>query len=257
MHLLHTMQPSVRKFPLDEQRQTSLTSCEIDPLLQFESEDRSVGRPAPGAPSVHSSSSSSVFRSESARTRQKIESRPAARSKASRSAWRLRAGAMFGSVLVVGALVLIDFPWRITVNPLASPLPAAPTVPTRTAIELGTDTAAVVPVTPVHEKKPVAPVSAKPRSPLSDAPAAPQPVAERQTAPVRFYGALMIDSIPVGARAFINGEPVGITPLVLTELPVGSRAIRLEADDHSAWSSTVRIVADQQTRVSATLTPAR
>jgi PEGA domain len=56
---------------------------------------------------------------------------------------------------------------------------------------------------------------------------------------------------------FINSEPVGITPLVLKEIPVGSRAIRLEADDHSSWSSTVRVVAGQQAHVSATLSPSR
>ncbi len=244
---------------MDEQRHTSLTSCEIDPLLQFDSEDRSVGRPAHDALSVRSSSSAlAVFPSERVRTRQTIESRPVARSRATRSVWRVRAGAVFGSVLVVGTLALIDFPWRITFNPLVPSLPAAPTMPTRA--ELGTDRTPFVPVTPVREKKPVAPVSAKPRSPVSDAPVTPPPpIADRQTqtARVRFYGSLMIDSLPVGARAFINGEPVGITPLVLTEVPVGSRAIRLEADDHSAWSSTVRVVADQQTRVSATLTPAR
>jgi hypothetical protein len=68
---------------------------------------------------------------------------------------------------------------------------------------------------------------------------------------------LVIDSVPSNARAFINGEAVGVTPLVLAEVPVGSRAIRLEADEHVSWFSTVRIVAGQETRVTATLAPSR
>jgi hypothetical protein len=257
VHLLHTMQPPVRQFPLDEERHESLTSPPLDPLLQFDSEDRSVARPAHGGVSERSSSSSlSAFRSESVRPPQKVTIRPAPRSKAASSVWRVGVRATFGSVLVVVILVLMNFPSPITLNPLLPPLPASPAAPTRASVALGTDTTPFVPVTPVHEEKPVAPVSAKPRSPVSDASVTP-PIAGRQIARVRFYGSLVIDSVPVSARAFINGELVGVTPLVLTEVPVGSRAIRLEADDHSAWSSTVRVVAGQQTRVSATLTPSR
>ena len=35
----------------------------------------------------------------------------------------------------------------------------------------------------------------------------------------------------------------GSTPLVLDDLPVGSRAIRLEADRYEGWSASTRIVA--------------
>jgi hypothetical protein len=67
------------------------------------------------------------------------------------------------------------------------------------------------------------------------------------------YGSLAIDSSPVVARAYVNGSLVGITPVVLPQVPVGSRVIRLEANDHVPWISTVRIVADQQTRVAVTM----
>jgi hypothetical protein len=52
---------------------------------------------------------------------------------------------------------------------------------------------------------------------------------------------------------FLNGALVGSTPLVLNNLPVGSRAIRIEADGYEGWSAATRIVANQQTRLSATL----
>jgi hypothetical protein len=73
------------------------------------------------------------------------------------------------------------------------------------------------------------------------------------TAGPQFFGSLVIVSTPERAHAFVNGVPVGITPLVLTDLPVGSRTIRVEADGYTAWSSTMQVVADQTTSVTATL----
>jgi hypothetical protein len=71
----------------------------------------------------------------------------------------------------------------------------------------------------------------------------------------QFLGSVAIDSVPAGARVFVNSQPVGVTPLVLTELSVGSRAIRVETESHAPWSGVVRVVADQQTSVNATLAP--
>ena len=68
-----------------------------------------------------------------------------------------------------------------------------------------------------------------------------------------FYGVLVVDSDPAGARVFVNGKAVGSTPLVVQDMPVGSRVVRIEADGYQPWSSAVRIVADEQTRVAATL----
>jgi PEGA domain len=74
------------------------------------------------------------------------------------------------------------------------------------------------------------------------------------TASGAFYGALAVDSEPSGARVFVNGAPAGSTPLILEGVPVGSRVVRVEADAYAPWSSAVRVVANEQTRISATLT---
>jgi len=73
--------------------------------------------------------------------------------------------------------------------------------------------------------------------------------------PRRFAGSLAVDSTPARARVFINGEPAGVTPVILASLPVGSRAVRVEADAHGPWWSVVQIVADQKTNLSVTLSP--
>jgi len=76
-------------------------------------------------------------------------------------------------------------------------------------------------------------------------------------APARYKGSLAFQSAPQGARVFVNGAFVGSTPLTLQNLPVGSRAVRMEADGYQRWSASTRVVANQQTRVSATLGLAR
>ena len=96
---------------------------------------------------------------------------------------------------------------------------------------------------------PVAP-EAKKAAPIAAA-------SDRQPESTGFYGSLVIDSMPINARAFVNDEPVGITPLVLTDVPVGSRAIRLEAENHASWSSSVRVIADRRIHVNVTLAPTR
>jgi PEGA domain len=68
-------------------------------------------------------------------------------------------------------------------------------------------------------------------------------------------GSLQIDSTPRGARVFVDRQSVGVTPLVLPGLVVGSHVVRLEADGHKPWSSAIRITADRQTDLRTTLAP--
>jgi hypothetical protein len=251
----------MRHFPSEKKESTSPTTLDqLDPLLQFESEDRSVRRLEQTAVSVRRSAVPlPAFRAEAvARPQRKIEARPVARSKARRSLWPVVTGAMCGSVLAAVILVQMNaLSLMSSQNPVVPPPPAATPVQTAAPVETSTDVTPFVPVTFVEEKKPFAPLSVELRSPAVGSPAPPLSTARRPGAGTRFYGSLAIDSVPVSARAFINGEPIGVTPLVLTEVPVGSRAIRLEADDHTPWYSTARVVAGQQTRVIATLSPAR
>jgi PEGA domain-containing protein len=68
-----------------------------------------------------------------------------------------------------------------------------------------------------------------------------------------YRGALALTSSPEGAQVVLNGKVVGQTPVVLNDLPVGSRAIIVRRDGYSAWSASVRVVANQRTTVRATL----
>jgi len=52
---------------------------------------------------------------------------------------------------------------------------------------------------------------------------------------------------------FLDGKLVGTTPMTLESVGAGEHAIRLERDGYRRWSSSVRIVASEKNRVTASL----
>jgi len=69
----------------------------------------------------------------------------------------------------------------------------------------------------------------------------------------RFTGSLMVVSRPPGARVFMDGKPVGATPLALPTVTAGTHAIRLEYEGYRRWTGAIRVVASEQNRVTASL----
>jgi hypothetical protein len=73
-------------------------------------------------------------------------------------------------------------------------------------------------------------------------------------APARgFSGTLLVDSRPSGAKVYLDGQLSGTTPLSLNDVRAGEHAIRLEREGYRRWSSSVRVVATEQNRVTASL----
>jgi hypothetical protein len=240
-----TMQPpSVRQFPSRQKEHASTqTSGTLDARLIFDPEVRSVG-----------SSEAKLDRPRVAPVRRSLPVAPFA-SRA--SLWTLALGVACGSALAVLVLAQMNASSSPSQNTsLLQPPTATAVQTTAPVVELSDPLGLLTPAAAATVTQPAESASVKPRVPAVD-----MPIAEAEASPraaaTRFYGTLVIDSGPVSARAFVNGEPVGLTPLVLKEVPVGSRVIRLEADDHAPWSSTVRVVADRPTRVKVTLPPSR
>ena len=69
----------------------------------------------------------------------------------------------------------------------------------------------------------------------------------------RFVGGLAIDSRPPGAKVYIDGKLVGNTPLALGDVRAGEHVVRIEQEGYRRWSSSVRVVAAEQNRVTASL----
>ena len=68
-----------------------------------------------------------------------------------------------------------------------------------------------------------------------------------------FRGSLSVISRPSGASVYLDGRLIGTTPLVVGDVGAGSHAVRLEMPGYRRWSSAVLVVADERTRVTASL----
>jgi hypothetical protein len=69
----------------------------------------------------------------------------------------------------------------------------------------------------------------------------------------RYHGSLVIRSEPPGAVVAVDGRVVGATPILLETVPIGSRVVRIESEGYEPWSFAARVVANQETRIVATL----
>jgi hypothetical protein len=69
----------------------------------------------------------------------------------------------------------------------------------------------------------------------------------------RFAGTVVIESRPTGAKVFLDGKLIGTTPLAMPSVSAGEHAVRLEYDGYRRWTSSVRVVAGEQNRVTASL----
>ena len=85
---------------------------------------------------------------------------------------------------------------------------------------------------------------------------APAPPASRQQDSVitsNYSGSIYVDSRPRGAKVSIDGKAVGVTPLRVADVRIGSHVVRLELPDHRIWSSTATVAAGQESRVTGSL----
>jgi hypothetical protein len=106
------------------------------------------------------------------------------------------------------------------------------------------------------ELKPVAASRPARQAPSAGARATtrPAPEPEPQSSSSTIYtGSIYVDSRPRGASVTIDGKPVGVTPLRVSDVRVGTHVVRLELPDHRLWSSTTRVTAGQEQRVTGSL----
>jgi len=69
----------------------------------------------------------------------------------------------------------------------------------------------------------------------------------------RFRGTLNIDSRPTGASVYVDGKAAGTTPVSIGEVSAGDHRIRIERDGYRRWTASVRVVAGEVNRVTASL----
>ena len=168
-------------------------------------------------------------------------------SKNRRGLWSFVSGSAFGALVCV---ILVSVSWLTSYEqPRAEPFAPRPE-----------------PVSIPPAPMPVAPAAPE-TSPIADramrvvvnetavSPQVAKTPAATSTQKESFVGSLRIDSMPQGARVFIDRQAAGVTPLAVRDLRAGSHVVRVEADGHIPWSSAIRVIADRQTRVHTTLAP--
>ncbi len=96
-------------------------------------------------------------------------------------------------------------------------------------------------------------VPASKRAPAPEPRTAPSMAAAAPAKPVAATGAIFVDSRPRGARVFIDGKEVGVTPLTLAAQPVGSHVVRLELADHQSVTATTQVVGQKTATVTLSL----
>jgi hypothetical protein len=79
------------------------------------------------------------------------------------------------------------------------------------------------------------------------------PAPSQPRAPQSYTGAIYVDSRPQGARVFLDGRSVGVTPVTIPDVTIGSHVVRLELADHRRWSTTARVTSGQEVRVTGSL----
>ena len=75
----------------------------------------------------------------------------------------------------------------------------------------------------------------------------------RQPEPTAFTGSMRVESRPSGARVVVDGKEAGRTPVTLSTVRAGSHVVRIEMDGYRTWTASVRVVAGERRRVTASL----
>jgi len=152
-------------------------------------------------------------------------------------------------------LTLDDLPFRRYDVRVVQPgfAPATEAVVLSAAAPAGSLSVRLQPQSAAREPRPAPPRSA-PARPAPQRSATPQtPARDEPLSSAVYTGSIYVDSRPRGARVSIDGKPVGVTPLRVGDVRIGTHVVRLELPDHRLWSTTARVTAGQEQRVTGSL----
>lgn len=71
--------------------------------------------------------------------------------------------------------------------------------------------------------------------------------------PEPVVGGIAVTSRPSGARVLLDGQDVGVTPTVISDVAAGAHDLRIELDGYRPWLASVDVPAADQVRVGASL----
>ena len=95
--------------------------------------------------------------------------------------------------------------------------------------------------------------SAAAPTPQPAARSAQRPSSRNPAAAESYAGSIYVDSRPRGARVLVDGKFLGTTPVRIPDIPIGSHVVRLQLADHRDWTTSTRVTASQESRVTGSL----
>ncbi|MDH4184858.1 MAG: PEGA domain-containing protein, partial [Nitrospinota bacterium] len=72
-----------------------------------------------------------------------------------------------------------------------------------------------------------------------------------EAAPALAEGSLLAESDPAGAEVFIDGQSLGVTPVMITGLTPGTRSARMELEGYLPWNGQARMAEGKGAKISA------
>lgn len=69
------------------------------------------------------------------------------------------------------------------------------------------------------------------------------------SAPTPIYGILNVNSRPVGANVFVDGKLMGTTPLILNDVLIGERKVKISKDGFESITKAPNVVEDQKSDI--------
>jgi hypothetical protein len=71
--------------------------------------------------------------------------------------------------------------------------------------------------------------------------------------PVVTTGSISIDTRPPGARVRLDGQDVGVSPILVGKVTPGRHSVRLDLPGFTPWTTTVTVKAGDRLRVAASM----
>jgi hypothetical protein len=79
------------------------------------------------------------------------------------------------------------------------------------------------------------------------------PISASAVGTVGDTGELRIESRPAGAAVYVDGRPVGTTPMVISAVAAGAHQVRMELDGYRPWTASATVTAGGDNRVTGSL----
>jgi serine/threonine protein kinase len=116
----------------------------------------------------------------------------------------------------------------------------------------GTDVAVPPPLVPAPEAKPPKEAAGVPETTAAPH-GATRPVVAPRPKIESVVGSLLVESRPAGARVVLDGKSLGVTPLTVPDVRVGSHPLRLERAGYKTLVTSVVIKSGERARIAVTL----